>query len=657
MSRRLTSKKHGTVSTATSKFPLSHFSYSTFVRFSSNPILFKINYLNNDTFDTAVNISGVIGRAFHAAMEAYYGGGDEAPTDEQDAIRIGLMVGMEYLEKYNDGFINYNKTVPTKQKAQEIFAFAFNSYVKEKPYDNGDEIVSVEEKIEVMVDVDWRGNQVSLPVKLMGYTDKIVRRDGKLKIIDYKTTRSFSDDDKIDGSKMIQAVQYYLMTYAKYGEEPYSIIFEEIKTTKNAGGGKQVQEYEIVYAENELFFDFYFRMFEDMVRAINGEMVYVPNLNALYDNEVAIISYIHRLDVVEETAQKLKDAKVKTVSELLKREIQNATSMKQFMKVAEEKFISGKSLNYDKMDNQEKIKMKLMEFGMVLDFDSKIEGLAVDLYKFTPSIGLKMGKLTQYTADVEQVLGTSGIRVLAPIQDSHMVGFEVPRKERVFPNIEADVQGTEVTMGVDIYGNVMRYDIAHAPHILVAGTTGSGKSVFLNSLIEQLTRNEGEVELHLFDPKMIEFMQWESAVNVVEYQTDPEYIQASFALLVDEMNSRYSAMKENGVRSIYGLFKKKVVFIDEFGDITNYEVQENIRLLAQKSRAAGIHLVIATQRPSVDIITGTIKANFPVKVAFKMAKATDSQILLDQAGAEKLLGKGDMLFSAEGKLIRLQGLK
>ena len=651
-----TSSKPSTTSTKNS-FPLKYYSYSSFVRFSSNPILFKINYINGDSFDTAMNISGVIGKAFHTAMESYYGGGDEAPTDEQDAIKIGLKVGMEYLEKYNDGFINFTTIVPTKQKAQEIFAFAFNSYVKERPYNNGEEIISVEEKLEEMIDVEWRGKEVSLPVKLLGYADKIIRKDGKLKIIDYKTTRSFSADDKIDGSKMIQAVQYYLLAYAKYGEEPYSMVFEEVKTTKNKNGGKQVRDYEIVYAENELFFDFYFRFFEDMTNALNGEMVWVPNLNALYDNEVAILAYIHRLDVTEDMAKQLKSEKVKTVGELLKKKIQNATSMKQFMKLAEEKFTSAKSLNYEIMDNQEKIKMKLMEFGMVLDFDSKIEGLAVDLYKYTPSIGLKMAKLKTYASDVEQVLGTSGIRVLAPIQDSTQVGFEVPRKDRRFPDTKAEVDGLVVTVGVDIYGNAMQYDIKDAPHILVAGSSGSGKSVFLNSLIEQLTRNEGSVELHLFDPKMIEFMQWESASNVVEYQTDPEHIQASLTILVREMNARYDTMKAKKTTDCDKLFKRKVVFIDEFGDITNKEVQESILKLAQKARAAGIHLIIATQRPSVDVITGTIKTNFPVKVAFRMAKAIDSQILMDEAGAERLLGKGDMLFIADSKVTRLQGLK
>lgn len=680
-------------SSAPGDFPVRHYSHSSMIRFSTNPILFKIQDVNGDRFDTSMGISGVIGQAFHRAMEAYYGGNDDMPvSDEAEAIEAGLKVGTSFLEMYNDGFIEWSSTVPNKQKALEMFAYGFNSYVKAKPWEKED-LVSVEEMLEEVVDVEWRGQLLTLPVKLKGYTDKIIRQDGKLKIKDYKTTRAFSDPEKIDGAKILQAVQYYLLAYARYGEEPYSMTFEEVKLTANRDGSPQVREYEMVYEENELYFDFYFRFYDDMTRALNGEMVYVPNINAFYDNEVALISYIHRLDVSEEQAKLMKKHKVTNITDLLKKQIQSAGNMRKLLKTVEEKFVSAKNLNYEKMENQEKIQTKLLEYGMMLQFDSKIEGATVDLYRYTPSIGLKMSRIKAFTEDIEQVLGVSGIRVLAPIPNTSLVGFEVPRKQRTFPALPAG-KGFDIAIGQDVMGEPYRFDIRQAPHLLVAGASGSGKSVFLTSIIEQLDRlAKKDVEIHLFDPKMVELAVYQESKNVVEYETDILKIHQSLANLVAEMNRRYKKLASQKARNLEeaGGMPYKVVVIDEFGDLTmqNYvheetidtgevytkgskqgeakivvektevskEIARYILLLAQKARAAGIHLVIATQRPSTDVITGTIKANFPTKVAFRTAKAVDSVVLLDEPGAEKLMGKGDMIFASDEGQVRLQGYK
>ncbi|KKT72153.1 MAG: Cell division FtsK/SpoIIIE, partial [Candidatus Collierbacteria bacterium GW2011_GWB1_44_6] len=494
------------------EFPVSHYSYSSMVQFTTNPVLFKIKYINGDRYDTTSSPSQVIGQAFHSAMEVYYRGNiDMMPKDESEAIEFGLKTGMAFIENYPDGFIGYNTTVQTKQKMYDLFSFAFTSYVKELPY-SGEKIMAIEDKIEENVDITWKGTKLNLPVKLKGYIDKIVELpDGKMVIKDYKTCRAFSDPEKIDGGKIIQAVQYYLLAYAKYGVEPYSMVYEEVKTTKNADGSKQVKIYEIVYAENELYFDFYFRLYEDITNALNGHMVYVPNVQTLFDNEVAMISYIHRLDVEEERAKQMKKLKVDNITDVLKKKIQNAGNMRKLLKAIESKFISAKSINYNSMENHEKIQTKLMEYGMMVQFDSKVDGATVDLYRFMPSIGLKMSKLKSYTADIEQVLGKTGIRVLAPIPNTSLVGFEVPRDERVYPKLPAS-KGFELAIGQTIMGDVRYFDIRNAPHMLVAGSTGSGKSVFLNALIKQLMKLE-KVDLHLFDPKQIELCQYEEMVE------------------------------------------------------------------------------------------------------------------------------------------------
>jgi hypothetical protein len=670
-------------------FPVDHYSASSFIKFSTNPILFKIEYINRDRFDTAMGASGILGKAFHKGMEVYYAGSDTLiPTNEEEAIEYGMKAGMELIELYNDGFINYTTNIPNKQKLFDLFTFTFQSYIKVMPY-VPDTVLGVEEAMMEEIDVEWRGAQLKLPVKLKGYLDRVDRIDGKLRIRDYKTCYAYSNPDKIDGAKIIQAIIYYLLTYAKYGEEPYSLVFEEVKYSKNADGSTQVRQYEIVFAENELYFDFFFRFYEDITRALNGEQVYVPNVNALFDNEVAIIAYLHRLDDTEETAKLMKKHKVTNVSDLLKKQIQSAGNMRRLMKSIEATFVSAKNLDYDKMTNPEKIKTKLMEHGMMLQFEDLIEGATVDLYRFTPTIGLKMKKLESYTADVEQVLGVAGVRILAPIPGTSFVGFEVPRAVRSFPQLPAG--GTfDIAIGETIMGEARRFDIRTAPHLLVAGASGSGKSVFLSGLIRQLSQIPN-ADLHLFDPKVVELAMHKTDANVVEYESDIVKISESLEGLISTMNARYEQMAKKGVRNIDAMpdLRYKFVIVDEFGDIIASQhidtqtvktghtftkgerageeetktttvnlseaVERSILILAQKGRAAGIHVVIATQRPSTDVIKGTIKANFPAKVVFKTSKQVDSMVVLDEPGAEKLTGKGDMLFAGDTGIERLQG--
>lgn len=640
-------------------FPLEHYSYSSFVKFGANPIMFKINNINGDILDTTSSASSVLGKACHKALQAYLGGDPDYPTpaDDGEAIVHGHNVGHEYLKNYSDGFIEYTATIPNRQVLNEKYAFSYFGYIKEfNAKKEIKEVVSVEQEMKYKIDIEGR----EMPIPLKGYIDVLyLDHKDRLKIRDHKFSATHSNPDKVDGQKLVQAAFNFFLAYAYTGQIPYSITFAEFKTSENKVKDKpQTQNYEIVFAENPLIFDLFYRLYEDITNGILGKMVFVPNMTTMYDNEVALLAYIHRLDVDESKAIAFKEMQVDNVTDFLKKKIQKDGAMKQYLETVSKKFISATNLNYKEMTIQERIKMKLAEHGLGLEFHSEVKGSSITLYRFEPSIGLKMSKIDLYARDIEQVVEVSNIRVLAPIKDSGLIGFEVPNKVRTYPGLP-EFNGYNIAVGETITGEVRRYDIRTAPHMLVAGSTGTGKSVWLNNLITQLINTENS-EIHLFDPKEVELSHFEGKNNVVEYQSNHKKIVASIQKLVKEMNNRYKIMKDAKVKSIKDLptMKYKFVVIDEYADLaisTANGVEDAIQMLAQKGRACGIHLIVATQRASTKIINGDIKTNFPVKVVFKMAKEIDSRVMLDESGAEKLLGNGDMLFYGDKGVERLQG--
>ncbi len=617
--------------------------------------MFKINIINRDYIDSTSSVSTVLGKACHKALQAYLGGDKNHPTpaDEGEAIKHGHDIGLEYLQNYSDGFIEFNGKIPNRQVLQEKYAFCYFGYIKDFDFKNEvKEIVSVEQEMKYTVEVNGK----LLPIPLKGYIDLLYKdHSDKLKIRDHKFTGAYSSEDKIDGGKLIQGVFNYFLAYAHTGIAPYSIVFAEFKTTENRDKTRQTKEFEIVFDESSLPFDLFYRLYADITDALLGKQVYVPNFNAMWDNEVAILAYIHRLDDDEERARAFKELKVDNITDFLKKKIQKTGSMKKYLDTVSSRFVSGATLNYKTMTIPEKIKMKLAEHGLGVEFFDMIKGNSITLYRFEPSIGLKMSKIEAYAKDIEQVVEVSNIRLLCPIRDSGLIGFEVPNAVRTFPEMKKTDSGFNLHIGVDILGKDRLFDIRQAPHLLVSGSTGSGKSHWLNIIIEQLLKIP-EVELHLFDPKQVELAHFEK--QVTEYSDDPRTIGIALRRLIKEMNTRYKEMKKAGVKNIDQLpeMKYKFVVIDEFADLNmNGEVGVSIQRLAQKGRACGIHLIIATQRASTKVISGDTKINFPARVVFKMAKEVDSRVMLDEAGAEKLLGRGDMLFLADQGVERLQG--
>ncbi len=345
---------------------------------------------------------------------------------------------------------------------------------------------------------------------------------------------------------------------------------------------------------------------------------------------------------------------------------------------------SDEDINAEIQANAETLVNTLKSFGVETKFLEAARGPSVTRYELQPAMGVKISKITGLVDDIALNLATAGVRIEAPIPNKAAVGIEVPNKKVdsvPFREMIESKDFAETTsklgavLGKSISGDVVIADIAKMPHILIAGTTGSGKSVCVNSIIMSILfrSTPDEVRLLMIDPKAVEFMIYNGIPHLlIPVVTDPKKAAGALAWAVTEMLNRYKLFSDNNVRDLAGynsLAKKTdgmqpmpqiVIFIDELADLmmaSPGETEDSICRLAQMARAAGMHLVIATQRPSVNVVTGVIKANIPSRIALKVASQVDSRTIIDSAGAEKLLGKGDMLYFPVGmpKPLRVQG--
>ena len=351
--------------------------------------------------------------------------------------------------------------------------------------------------------------------------------------------------------------------------------------------------------------------------------------------------------------------------------------------------------NGKRMDNSElrataaKLQSTLDSFGVRVKMGDISLGPSVTRYELIPEQGVKVSRITGLSDDIKLSLAASDIRIEAPIPGKAAVGIEVPNPAREMITLRELLESSEFmkakskvtfAVGKDISGKTIVTDIAKMPHLLIAGATGSGKSVLINTLIMSIIykADPNEVKMIMVDPKMVELTAYEDIPHLmIPVVKDPKKASAALGWAVAEMTGRYQKFADAGVRDIksynakmdkltnkddpdYQKMPQIVIIVDEFADLMMVapgEVEDSVCRLAQLARAAGIHLVLATQRPSVNVITGLIKANIPSRIALSVSSAVDSRTIIDSAGAEKLLGNGDMLFAPQNlpKPIRVQG--
>ena len=339
-------------------------------------------------------------------------------------------------------------------------------------------------------------------------------------------------------------------------------------------------------------------------------------------------------------------------------------------------------------DTATKLQKTLYSFGVSAKVENVSVGPAITRYELKPAEGVRVSKIANLADDIALNLAAETIRIEAPIPGKQAVGIEVPNKEREAVHLREVLDSEEfkeskskltIALGKDAAGDIQLADISKMPHVLIAGSTGSGKSVCINSIITSIIykAKPSEVKFVMVDPKVVELSVYNGIPHLlIPVVTDPRKAAGALAWAVQEMDDRYNKFASKGVRDLKGYnnaiekesengneigkLPQIVIIIDELADlmmVAKNDVEDAICRLAQKARAAGMHLVIATQRPSVDVITGLIKANVPSRIAFAVSSQVDSRTILDGVGAEKLLGKGDMLFFPSGapKPSRVQG--
>jgi S-DNA-T family DNA segregation ATPase FtsK/SpoIIIE len=323
--------------------------------------------------------------------------------------------------------------------------------------------------------------------------------------------------------------------------------------------------------------------------------------------------------------------------------------------------------------NALKLESTLLEFGVEAKVVKINPGPVITMYELEPAVGTKVNKITSLGDNISLAMKSANIRIVAPLPGKGTIGIEVPNKKSEFVFLK-DILETEeyndeesplkLALGKDLSGNAIVADLAKMPHLLIAGATGSGKTVCINCIISSLLFNSSpdELKFMMIDPKRVELMMFEGIPHLVSpIVTNPKKAASALNWVITEMERRYEVFAEKGVRNINAYKERQaeedenlpyiVVVVDELADlmmVAQQDVEGAIMRIAQLSRAAGIHMILATQRPSVNVITGVIKANLPARISFKVASKVDSRTVLDANGAEKLLGRGDMLLMEPG---------
>lgn len=671
-----------------SSFLVSSWSYSAVSQFASNEKAFERSYIYCER--SRDSVSAIAGSAYHAALEEYFKG-LKLGLPEMDIISLEQKA-YEYIDSVPANKWKLQKTTPTVEKcikkATATINFLIESFVKEKDIYTADidEILVVEEKWE-----EWlRINGVDIPLPCHGKVDMVARlKDGRIVIIDHKSVSKYTDEAAIALTRGKQAIVYYKMLEKHLGLTASEVWFIESKTSKNSDGSPQLVKKVLTIDDDtlHLYEALLYEPLRRMIQAVNDpDYVYTINDRdnladpaEMYDFWTkTMIAEVDDFPYIPEKNKPLVAKRLKKVRDSSLANI-NPKIITSFRKKAAT-FIQFDYSTTD-MSNSEKIEHVLRTFGMAVQVYKQIEGFSSDTYLLQVSSGVKVSNIRKYALDIANALDVPSVRISAELEvyeGKSYLAIEVNHPRTRTLDWDAKyLEDHKIPLGIDNYGRVVVWDLMNqaTPHLLDCGGTGSGKSVLIKSTIAYAEKLN--IRIIIFDPKY-EFGPFRSSHEVV---SDIESIEARMKKLVDEMQ------KLNG--QFGGL---TLIIFDEFADavasarqgheldiremvqdgfykdgrpkyrevVTGKErsLEENLKMILQKGRSLGYRVLAATQRASTKVITGDAKVNFPVQVCFKVPKAIDSKVVLDEEGAETLVGKGDGLIKSPeylDRLVRFQG--
>ena len=638
-----------------SNYLIDSWSFSRVNTFARNEKEFEMRYLYNVYGKRSA--TSIAGNAYHAALEWFFG--QMARGEVADIVDL-QMVATNLIEEVPAYQWKIQKTRPTIEMcvadATSNAYKGIDNFMTEKSVlvDEIDKILGIEEAI-----TDWIVvNGVSIPLPCNMVIDLAIQTvDGKRVLVDHKLRSAYTADEDISFTIGKQAITYVLGYEVKYGKQVDEVWFVENKISKNRDGSPQMKltKVEMDNGTRKLYEAMLYEPLRRMIEAVSDpDYIYLINDTDNYTSKAELYEFwaktmldeIEGFDIAENKKElikkrqrKIKDSSLKSIT---------PTVLKNFKAFAQD-FIPLDFTNKD-MTREQKIEAVLRNFNLMVQVAHTFEGYSSDTFLLEVGAGVAINNVKRYRLDIANALGVGNIRIsedLTVHEGKSYLTLEAGKKNTGTLMWDCTkLTGLKLPIGIDNFKNTVFWDLNNhsTPHMLVCGATGSGKSVSLKSTI-MYAIEAGVKDVTIFDPKY-EFLDLKSqGITVINEIADIEY---HVGLLVLEMEDRVKS----------GLNKKKLIVFDEFADATanarksrelmvgEKTLEENLRLVLQKGRSTGLRVILATQRASVKVIPGDLKVNLPVQVCFRVPKAVDSNVVIDEDGGESLMGRGDGLFKS-----------